>query len=187
MLCGGDEIGRTQGGNNNTYCQDNEISWLDWKLDPSKRNLLEFTRRLIAFRKKHPVLRRRRFFQGRHIRGSEVKDISWFKPDGKEMTDKDWSSGFAKSLAFRLAGDAIGEMDEKGRTIVDDTLLMLINAHYTPLAFTLPAHKHGVRWQPILDTNVSVGSEKPIMLLKGGELYELEARSIVVLKLDDKE
>lgn len=187
MLCGGDEIGRTQNGNNNGYCQDNEISWLDWRLDHSKRNLLEFVRRLITFRKKHPVLRRRRFFQGRHIRGSEVKDISWFKPDGKEMTDYDWSSGFAKSLALRLAGDAIGETDEKGRTIVDDTLLMLINAHHAPLTFTLPAHKRTVRWQPILDTSVIVGREKPVTLLKGGERYELEARSIVVLKLDDKE
>ena len=186
MLCGGDEISRTQNGNNNGYCQDNEISWLDWKLDHAKRNLLEFVRRLIAFRKKHPVLRRRRFFQCRHIRGSEVKDISWFKPDGKEMTDEDWSSGYAKSLALRLAGDAIGETDEKGRAIVDDTLLILINAHDAPLAFTLPTHKRIVHWQPVLDASFAVGSERSVASLKGGERYDVDAHSIVVLMLGEK-
>ncbi len=186
MLCGGDELGRTQKGNNNAYCQDNEISWFDWKLDHAQRNLLEFVKRLIAFRKEHPVLRRRRFFQGRHIRGSEVKDISWFKPDGKEMTDEDWNAGFTKSLALRLAGDAIAETDEKGRRIVDDTLLILLNGHHAPLPFTLPAHKRGVRWQPILDTSIKASGEKPVTVLRGGEQYELEARSIAVLLLGDK-
>ncbi len=186
MLCGGDEIGRTQEGNNNAYCQDNDISWFDWKLDHTQRNLLEFTQRLIAFRKRHPVLRRRRFFQGRHIRGSEVKDISWFKPDGKEMTDDDWNAGYSKSLALRLAGDAMAETDEKGRAIVDDTLLILINAHHAPLAFTLPAHRREVRWQPILDTSISADSEKLVPNLKGGGRYELEARSIAVLQLSGK-
>jgi glycogen operon protein len=187
MLCGGDEIGRTQKGNNNAFCQDNEISWFDWKLDRAQRHLLEFTRSLIAFRKRHPVLRRRRFFQGRHIRGSEVKDISWLKPDGKEMTDKDWNEGYTKSLALRLAGDAIGETDEKGRSIVDDTLLILLNAHHESRTFTLPAHKRGVRWQPILDTTVAAGSEKSVVTLKGGERFELEARSIAVLRISDKQ
>ncbi len=182
MLCGGDEIGRTQKGNNNAYCQDNEISWFDWKLDRAQRHLLEFTRSLIAFRKRHPVLRRRRFFQGRHIRGSEVKDIAWFRPDGKEMNDKDWIAGYTKSLALRLAGDAIGETDEKGRSIVDDTLLILLNAHYEPRTFTLPAHKRGVRWQPILDTRVAAGREKSVAILKGGTRFDLEARSIAVLQ-----
>ncbi len=185
MLCGGDEFGRTQQGNNNAYCQDNDISWFDWNLDRSQRLLLDFTRKLIAFREQHPVLRRRRFFQGRHIRGSEVKDISWFKPDGKEMSDDDWNAGFTKSLSLRLAGDAIAETDEKGRAIVDDTLLILLNAHHAPLAFTLPAHKRGVRWQPILDTSITADNEKPVLMLKGGEQYELESRSIAILKLDD--
>ena len=187
MLCGGDEIGRTQEGNNNAYCQDNDISWFDWKLDHTQRHLLEFTQRLIAFRKRHPVLRRRRFFQGRRIRGSQVKDISWLKQDGKEMTDDDWNAGYSKSLALRLAGDAMAETDEKGRAIVDDTLLILINAHHAPLAFTLPAHRREVRWQPILDTSVSAGSEKLVTNLKGGGRYELEARSIAVLKLSGKQ
>ena len=187
MLCGGDEIGRTQEGNNNAYCQDNDISWFDWKLDHTQRHLLEFTQRLIAFRKRHPVLRRRRFFQGRRIRGSQVKDISWLKQDGKEMTDDDWNAGYSKSLALRLAGDAMAETDEKGRAIVDDTLLILINAHHAPLAFTLPAHRREIRWQPILDTSVSAGSEKLVTNLKGGGQYELEARSIAVLQLSGKQ
>ena len=187
MLCGGDELGRTQQGNNNAYCQDNDISWFDWKLDHTQRHLLEFTQHLIAFRKRHPVLRRRRFFQGRHIRGSEVKDISWFKPNGKEMTDDDWNAGYSKSLALRLAGDAMAETDEKGRAIVDDTLLIIINAHHTPLAFTLPAHKREVRWQPILDTSVTAGSEKLVTNLKGGGRYDLEARSIAVLQLSRRQ
>ncbi len=186
MLCGGDEIGRTQQGNNNAYCQDNEISWFDWNLDHAQLELLTFVRSLIALRKKHPVLRRRRFFQGRHIRGSEVKDLSWFRPDGKEMTDEDWDAGYSKSLTLRLAGDAIGESDAKGRPIVDDTLLILLNAHHTPLAFTLPAHKSGIRWRPVLDTALTEETEKPVTIFKGGERYDMEARSIAVLRLDGK-
>jgi glycogen operon protein len=116
-----------------------------------------------------------------------VKDISWFKPDGKEMTDDDWNAGYSKSLTLRLAGDAMAETDEKGRAIVDDTLLILINAHHAPLAFTLPAHRREVRWQPILDTSVSAGSEKLVTNLKGGAQYELEARSIAVLQLSGKQ
>jgi len=186
MICGGDEIGRTQRGNNNAYCQDNDISWYDWKPDRPQRDLLTFTRSLIAFRKSHPVLRRRRFFQGRRLRGSEVKDISWFRPDGKEMTDEDWNAGYARSLALRLAGDAIAERDEKGRAIVDDTLLILLNAHHEPLSFTLPAHKRGVRWQPVLDTAASGTSPKHITTLKGGERYDVEARALVVLRLQER-
>jgi len=185
MLCGGDELGRTQRGNNNAYCQDNDISWYDWKLDRMNQGLLNFTKNLIDFRKRHPVLRRRRFFQGRHIRGSEVKDVSWFRPDGKEMSDHDWNAGYAKSLALRLSGDAIAERDEKGRPITDDTLLILLNAHHEPLAFTLPAHKRGVKWQPLFDTAVDAGTEKLVYVLKGGERYELDARSIAVLRLSE--
>ncbi len=185
MICGGDEIGRTQRGNNNAYCQDNELSWFDWKLDRAARELLAFTQSLIAFRKRHPVLRRRRFFQGRRIRGSEVKDLAWFRPDGKEMTDEDWGSGYARSLGLRLAGDAIEETDERGQPIQDETLLILLNMHHEPLTFTLPAHKRGVRWVPVLDTMLS-GDRKQVKMFKGGEPYELEARSVVVLRLRQK-
>src|SRR6185295_1682576 len=102
MICGGDEIGRTQRGNNNAYCQDNELSWHNWKLDRPARELLAFVRQLFTLRQQHPVLRRRRFFQGRRIRGSEVKDIAWFNPDGKEMTDEEWNQGFVRTLGMRL-------------------------------------------------------------------------------------
>jgi glycogen operon protein len=186
MLCGGDEIGRTQHGNNNAYCQDNDVSWYDWKLDATKRDLLSFVRNLIAFRKRHPVLRRRRFFQGRRLRGSEVKDLSWFRPDGKEMTDEDWNAGYVKSLALRLAGDAISETDEKGRPIVDDTILVLLNAHHESLAFTLPAHKRGVRWRPVFDTSAQPNAKNSVVVFKGGERYDLQGRSIAVLRLGDQ-
>ena len=183
MICGGDEIGRTQHGNNNAYCQDNEISWFDWKLDRAARELMVFTQRLVGLRKNHPILRRRRFFQGRRIHGSEVKDISWLRPDGQGMTDEDWNKGSVRSLMLRLAGDAMAETDKKGRPIVDDTLLILLNAHHTPLPFTLPAHKRGVRWQQLLDTDARGVSPKYVTVLKGGERYEVEARSVRVLRL----
>ncbi len=187
MICGGDEIGRTQKGNNNAYCQDSELSWFDWKLDRPARELLEFTQSLIALRKEHPVLRRRGFFQGRKIRGSEVKDIAWFRPDGKEMTDEDWTQGYVRSLTLRLAGDAITELDEKGRAIVDDTLLVLLNMHHESLSFTLPAHKKGVRWQTVLDTAEPREDGKKVTILKGGEQYDLEARSLALLELRGKD
>jgi isoamylase len=185
MLCGGDEIGRTQHGNNNAYCQDNEISWFDWHLTRADRDLLDFTRSLIALRRDHPVFRRRRFFQGRRIRGSEVKDIAWFRPDGQEMTDEDWNAGYARSIGVRFAGDAIEETDEKGRRIVDDTWLLFLNAHHEPLSFTLPAHKAGVRWELLLDT-ASPDDAKAGMLFKGGESFELESRSAAILRLRQK-
>ena len=183
MICGGDERGRTQRGNNNAYCQDNELSWFDWKLDRSDHALLAFTQQLIALRQAHPVFRRRRFFHGRHIRGAEVKDLSWFRPDGKEMTDEDWHKGYVRCLGLRLAGDAMEQTDSKGRPLLDDTFLLLLNAHHEPLPFTLPAHRRGVRWQPVLDTVATIHDKKRVTLLKGGECYDLETRSLVLLRL----
>ena len=182
MICGGDEVGRTQRGNNNAYCQDNELSWYDWKLDRSARDLFTFVQHLISLRREHPVLRRRRFFQGRQIWGSEVKDVAWFRPDGKEMTDEDWSKGYVRCLGLRLAGDAIEEKDEKGRRIIGDTLLILLNAHHESLSFTMPAHKRGVRWEPLLETAVQEES-KSLSFLKGGDPFDLAGRSIAVLRL----
>jgi len=181
MLLAGDEIGRTQNGNNNAYCQDNEISWIDWNLDRNKRELLEFTRRLTRLFHQHPVLRRRSFFQGRKIRGSEVKDLAWFRPDGHEMTDEDWNNPFARCLGLRLAGDAIEELDERGNRIIDDTLLILLNAHHEPLPFVLPAHRRKVRWQVVVDT--ARPQMKQQRSLRGGEVYQLEARSLALLCL----
>ena len=150
MLLAGDEIGRTQGGNNNAYCQDNEISWLDWSLDGSKKELLAFTRELIRLRHEHPVFRRKKFFIGRKLFGSHLKDIEWIKPDGTEMTEQDWNKSSFRTIGIVLAGDAIGEFDEKGRSITDSTFMLLLNAHPDPVPFKLPSSAQS--WQLIVDT-----------------------------------
>jgi glycogen operon protein len=183
MLLAGDEFGRTQGGNNNAYCQDNEISWLDWKLDRPRRELLDFSRYLMRFRGEHPMLRRRHFFQGRRIRGSEVKDLAWFRPDGKEMSDEDWNNAETRCFGLRLAGDAIEELDDRGNPIVDDTLLILLNAHYETISFRLPAHRRKLRWEVVLDSFDPNLDRKKQRLMRGGEIYDLKDRSLVVLRL----
>jgi isoamylase len=182
MLCHGDELGRTQRGNNNAYCQDNDLSWLDWNLDRPRASLLEFARSVIRLRRRHPVLRRRLFFYGRRIRGSEVKDLAWFRPDGKEMTEEDWTNGLTRGLGLRLAGDAMDEVDRDGQRVVDDTILVLLNAHHEPLECVLPAHQRGVRWEPVLDTRFSDGRPRR-RTVRGGSRYPLEARSLALLRL----
>lgn len=181
MLCGGDELGRTQQGNNNAYCQDTEISWFDWNLTKLNQQLLEFVKQLIKLKKNNPVFQRRRFFQGRRIQGSEVKDISWFHADGKEMLDEEWDMGF-RSLCLRLSGDAIEEVDEKGCAIFGETFLLLLNAHHETVPFTLPAHKRGVRWELIFDTSVPVPAKR-VKSYKGGEDYPLGDRTCALLRL----
>jgi glycogen operon protein len=183
MLVAGDESGRTQRGNNNAWCQDNEISWLDWNLDDERRDLLEFTRQLIQLFHNHPVLRRRKFFQGRPVRGAEIKDISWFRPDGREMADEDWRNEQLRSLAVELSGEAIDEADERGRRIEDDTLLLLLNAHHRPVSFTLPDHRSGIVWEQVLDTRESFGRRKTRRAVRGGSTYRLEARSLALFCL----
>jgi glycogen operon protein len=187
MLVAGDESGRTQRGNNNAWCQDNEISWVNWELDEQGRDLLEFTRQLIKIFHQHPVLRRRKFFQGRQIRGAEIKDISWFRPDGQEMTEDDWRNEQARSLAVRLAGDAIDEVDERGRRVTDDTLLLLLNAHHRGVSFTLPAHRQGVTWEQLLDTRESFGRRRTRRAVKGGGTYRIEARSLALFRQESGE
>jgi glycogen operon protein len=139
MLLAGDEIGRTQGGNNNAYCQDNEVNWLDWTLDDDKRTLLAFTQRLTALRAAHPVFRRRDFFQGRPLHGSTVRDIVWLQPDGSEMTEQAWGEDHARALAVFLSGEALNEVDGRGRAVRDDSFVLLFNADANPVAFTLPS------------------------------------------------
>jgi isoamylase len=184
MLSGGDEIGRTQRGNNNAYCQDNELSWHDWRLDRRGKALLEFTRQLIGLRCRHPVLRRKQFFFGRAIY-SDLKDLTWFRPDGREMTEEDWQNPGTRAFALRLAGDAIEEVDERGERIVDATLLILVNAFWEPLPFVLPAHRSGVRWEPVLDTR---HADRPRRgrARRGGQSYDLESRSLAVFRLADR-
>ena len=183
MLCGGDELGRSQHGNNNAYCQDNETSWFDWHIDNSRRDLLAFTRTLIALRQAHPVFRRRQFFAGRRLWGSDVKDLAWFRPDGKEMTDENWRDPTTRCLGLRLAGDAIEEVDTTGNPVLDDTFLILLNAHHESLPFLLPAHRPGVRWELVLDTRAEDG--RPRRPARGGRTYELGARTLTVLRLQE--
>jgi glycogen operon protein len=179
MIRGGDELSQTQQGNNNTYCQDNELTWLDWDLDPRRQAFLEFVRDMARIWKEQPVFQRRRFFQGRRIRGSDIKDISWFRPTGNEMTDEDWDDRSVRCLGVRLAGDLIGDVDERGEPIVGDTLLLLLNAHHEPLSFALPATKAEHHWERMLDTADPTRETKP---LGGGAKYPLQGRSLVVLR-----
>jgi glycogen operon protein len=178
MLLGGDEIGRTQQGNNNAYCQDNEISWFDW--DHVDEQLLEFVSELIHLRWDHPVFRRRRWFMGRAINGSDLHDIGWFTPDGKLMTHENWRQDFAKSLMVFLNGEAIPSPDLWGRRIIDDSFLFLVNAHYEPLEFTFPDPSWGDEWEWVLDTGRGgfLEEEEPV---RGGSTVQLESRALAVL------
>jgi len=180
MLLAGDELGHTQSGNNNAYCQDNDLTWLHWELDERKTSFLEFVKKLLRIRKEQPVFQRRRFFQGRSIRGNEIKDISWLDPSGKEMTNEAWNAGFVRCLGVRLAGDIIGEVDERGEPIVGDTLLLLLNAHHDPILFELPEHKPHQRWERILDTALPLDAPTAI---PDGTRYNLQGRSLAVLRI----
>ncbi|HZE96754.1 MAG TPA: glycogen debranching protein GlgX [Planctomycetota bacterium] len=180
MICAGDELGHTQKGNNNAYCHDSELTWLDWSLDEEGRDFLAFVRKVVALRRSQPVFQRRTFFQGRGIRGGEVRDISWLDPSGREMSDDAWNSGFVRCLGVRLAGDRIGELNERGERIVGDTLLILLNAHHEPIPFTLPAHQKGQRWDLLLDTAADVEVEGPV---PEDRPYSLQGRSLAVLRV----
>jgi glycogen operon protein len=181
MIRAGDELSHTQRGNNNAYCQDNETSWLDWELGPEKRRFLEFARRVIALWSAQPVLQRRRFFQGRPIRGGEVKDILWLEPTGKEMSDQDWNREFARCLGMLLPGDAIDERDENGDPVVGDSLLVLLNAHHEAIPFRLPGYGPAEQvWELVLDT---YEPKAPGRHLRRGQRYELQGRSLAVLRL----
>jgi isoamylase len=179
MLLGGDEIGRTQGGNNNAYCQDNETSWFDWDLDDRRRELLDFTARLIHLRRKHPALRRRRFFQGIEIRGSNIPDITWLAPDGREMSDEEWASDWARALAFRLGGAALGDVDPDGELVVDDDFLFLFNADAAPVTFRIPGSSQR-DWRVELDTASPTGDHGDRRVPGGDELVVMD-RSVVIL------
>jgi glycogen operon protein len=181
MFLGGDEMGRTQFGNNNAYCQDNEISWFDWTLRDENISLLGFTRRLMQFRDKHPVFRRRRWFRGRDIYGTGVHDIHWFKPDGDEMEAEEWDSGFARSIALFLNGDELPDPDEQGRRVTDDSFLILFNAHDESVAFHTPGSDWGDVWTPVLDT-ADPALEEDTIFHKAEESFPVESRSVMVLR-----
>lgn len=189
MLSHGDEIGRTQGGNNNVYCQDNEISWIDW--ENADENLHSFTKFLIKLRATHPVFRRRRFLAGGPL-GMDVaeRDIAWLTPDGRLMTEEDWSMEFGKSLMVHLNGQAIAEPDVHGRKVEDDSFLLCFNAHHEPITFTLPL-RHNVMhvepaeeqaWTIVIDTSEETGGRPELTTLQPGDELEVAARSVVVLQ-----
>ena len=180
MICGGDEIGRSQCGNNNAYCQDNEISWLDWNLDERKQQLLAFTRRVVQLRHDHPNLRRRKFFNGQPIRGAGVRDVTWLRPDGVEMAEEEWETGWTRALGMMLAGGRLNETTPLGEPICDDALVLLLNGHWEPVPFKLPSTGKSGEWTVLLDTSKDV---VPTVneLAEGGAVYQLESRSLVLL------
>jgi glycogen operon protein len=179
MLYAGDELSHTKKGNNNTYCQDNELAWLHWDLDARKRDFLNFVKRCAQIWREQPVVQRRKFFLGRPIRGSEIKDISFFGPDGQEMNDQAWNAPFVRCIGVRLAGDVMSEVDERGEPIVGDTLLLLLNAHWEQIPFTLPKTRDEHVWETMLDTR---DPEMPLRIGRGGEQYPLFGRSLALLR-----
>jgi glycogen operon protein len=152
MITGGDEMSRTQRGNNNAYCQDNETSWVNWELDPGDRELLEFTQECLNIFHSNPVLRRRSFFTGRRIAGEAVKDIAWMRPDGQEMSDEDWADQNNHVLGMMIPGEATDEVNERGRPIYGDTLLLLLNGGARSRYFELPRLEQAGIWHEVLNT-----------------------------------
>ncbi|HKV54307.1 MAG TPA: glycogen debranching protein GlgX [Candidatus Binataceae bacterium] len=180
MILGGDEFGRTQKGNNNAYCQDNDISWVNWELKPADRELLDFARRMLEIRRNHPSFRRRSFFQGRPIKGAGIKDITWINPDGREMTDEEWNQSSARCLGVALAGGPIGEDDDFSRPLNDADFIMLLNSHHEKIDFALPELPSSAAWNVVFDT-CRAGGEERMPSFRNGERYPLEARSLVLL------
>jgi glycogen operon protein len=179
MLCGGDEMARSQRGNNNAYCQDNELTWFNWNLTSSEQRLVEFTRKLIHLRLAHPNLHRRKFFQDRVIRGSLIRDIAWYNTDGNELADDSWNTAWNRALALLLNGKTLAISDEDGHPIVDDSFLMLVNAAAEGVEFTLPATPAGTRWTQILDTE---NIEDPFAPVENGKSVIVGGRALRVFR-----
>ena len=183
MLSHGDELGRSQGGNNNGYCQDNAVTWVDWAA--ADTGLQDFLRRVAELRAAHPVFRRRRFFTGRPVRQRDAasSDISWFRPDGSEMTDEDWDSGFGKSVAVYLYGHGIPGLDQRGHPVNDDSFLLCFNAHHEQIEFRLPPANFGAQWLPVIDTTAEGGApEDPPEPLPAASTVTVGPRAMVVLQ-----
>ena len=181
MIVGGDELNRTQGGNNNAYCQDTEISWFDWDLDEAGEEMLAFTRRLVALRNQHPIFRRRHFFTGQERLGSGLRDIWWFRPDGREMTRRDWTEPEVRALGAFLNGEEIPNIDPKGERLIDDSFVLLVNGGFDPVEFVLPARRFGNRWLFTLSTADPDAREGSRAWPCRGTV-EVESRSQLVLR-----
>lgn len=184
MLLAGDEMSRTQHGNNNAYCQDNEISWIDWS--KGDKELMEFTKNLIHLRKDHPTFSRKRWFQGKKIKGLGVEDIAWFLPDGNEMTDEDWNQDFAKSLAIYMNGKSLQLVSRTGERIVDGTFFLAFNAYAEGIDFKLPSQNHAADWVKVLDTAQNISGETGETYMPNNMLH-VEGFSVVVLKHQNME
>ena len=182
MLLHGDELGRTQLGNNNVYAQDSELSWIDWERAKDFEVLTDFIARLSKLRRDHPVFRRRRHFRGRVVKGSSIQDIGWFTPAGEWMSEDDWESGFARSVAVFLNGDAIREPDARGEPVVDDSFFLLFNGHYENIDFTLPDLGAAEAWDVVVDTAAPLLDDAEPRTVKTGAAIEVDARSVLVLK-----
>jgi isoamylase len=180
MIAAGDECGRTQKGNNNAYCQDNEISWFDWK--HADKDLLSFTTRLITFYKTHPAFSRKRWFKGQPIKGIGLADIAWFLPDGKEMEEENWKSDFAKSLAIFLNGQALRSVGPKGEKIVDDSFYIIFNAHSEVMEYRIPVDHVGDKWFKVIDTAADFLCDDQECETLKTDTINIEGRSLVVLK-----
>jgi len=184
MINGGDEFARTQRGNNNVYCQDNDLSWLAWEHTDEQRQLTDFVARLIAFRQAHPVFRRPKFFQGRPIRGLGIKDIMWLNPSGKEMNDAEWSNGYSRSVGVILSGQTNDVRDEDGDAVTDDTFVLFFNAHHEPVAFKLPRLRHHrARWEKVLDTGEESGFVAESSPQKAGTEIPVVGRGLALFRL----
>jgi glycogen operon protein len=182
MLLGGDEFGRTQKGNNNAYCHDNEMSWFNWARDEKQNQLFEFTKKLIQLRKNHPVFRRPKFFQGRRVRGSEIRDVMWFNPGGNEMSKDEWESPFVRCLGMLLSGDTIDVLSFESEPIRDETFLLLINTQHETIPFVLPGGEH-IEWELILDTATEEGFLAATRKFASGDDVDLGERAACLLKL----
>jgi glycogen operon protein len=184
MLCGGDEFARTQQGNNNSYCQDNELNWFHWDWSEESQTLFDMTQRLIQFRRDHPVFRRPKFFQGRPIRGTQIKDIMWFNVDGTEMTEEQWQVGYAKCFGLLLSGSTMDVKDIEGDPIQDGTFLLLFNSHYDSIPFHLPGESIH-QWRLLINTEDEKGFLDHPTSHPAEQPIQLEARSVMVLELQD--
>ncbi len=181
MLLAGDEFGRSQRGNNNAYCQDNELSWVDWRLQQEDLDLVEYIRRLISIRRTHPSFRRRNFFQGRPIRGAAVKDVTWLTPNGDEMTDDEWSKSFARCLGMFSAGRALGEDDDRGSPLQDDDFILLLNAHHEQIDFVIPVLPEPGIWKMVVNTSNADGGAADQRTFSAGSLFPVQGRSLALL------
>jgi glycogen operon protein len=179
MLLAGDELSHTQQGNNNTYCQDSDLTWLPWELTDEQRAFGDFMRQVLSLRRTQPVFQRRQFFQGRPIYGQDVQDITWFDPSGQEMSADAWQIGHARCLGVEISGDLIGDSDERGEPLYGDPILLRMNAHYEAIPFTLPTRGEGESWERLLDTAEPHGESVSCPV---GQPYVLQGRSMVVLR-----